>query len=295
MFEGSVIGAMANTVPFQVVLACAMVVSLMVWRSQKSSFFIFTILFSGMIGGGFGALAKIIPWGFTIFFGIQLVVYFWRTGSGTGNGGSLPALIAIPFYIFISVGLFYNNSYADFCLLNGIDVCSNPANWVNGFPTIWAGCINTCAITPLSFLGSSVFSSFVLAATNADYVGLITSFFTGVQSSIGSILQFIITIVSLTVGVILLMIGLGIGFSASVLASGFGITVNEAGTRFAQSFGTGLIMWSIVYGVFGGWLTAFGGGLSWGGVFSASLVVFFATMVFYGLYVQGKTVGGISG
>ena len=291
-FEGSFIGAMANVMPFQVVMGLAMMVSLLVWRSQKSSFYIAVIMAAAVTGGGFGAIGGIIPWGFSIFFAIQLVVYLWRTGSSAG-AGSLPSLIAVPFYIFISVALFYNNAYADFCFIYPgvgahVDVCQNTSAWVNGFPTIWAGCVNTCNITPLSFLGSSVFSNFIQAATTGDYIGLISGLFAPSA-------QTVITGLTLIFGTLLLLVGLGIGFSANVLASGLGITVNEAGTRAAQSFGITLIMWSIFFGGFGGWFTAFGTGLNWGGVLSTSLIVFLATMVFYGAYVQGRTISGAAG
>ena len=296
MFEGSLIGAMANTVPMQVVIVMAMMVSLVIWRAQRVSFFVFTVLLSGVVGGAFGSLGQIIPWGFTEFMMIQLVVYFWRSGSfGLPGGGGLVSMIAIPFYIMISVGIFYNGAYPDFCFqqVTGghIDVCANPGQWVNGFPTIWAGCVSTCSITSFSIFGSSIFSNFISSAAQGDYVGMITGLFTGSQTGLGGILGFISTILTFTIGLVLVLLGLGIGFNASALASGFGIQINEAGTRFAQSFGVGLIMWSLVFGGFQGWFSAFGTGFTWGSVFGTSLIIFFATMVFYGYYIQGKNIG----
>jgi hypothetical protein len=293
LFVGALIGAMANVTPFQIVVFCAMLVDVAVWRQTHFSLFPFFILFGLFIGGIFGVLSNSIPWGVPIFFGIQMGAMVWR-GSGTlGSSGGI-SLVTIPLYTILSIGLFYNNTYADFCILNGADVCNEPANWVKGFPTIWAGCVSTCSLTPFSILGSSIFSSFINSAATGDYVGLITGFFTGTQSIFGGgFFQLISTILVLAAGIVLVMIGLGIGFSAQLLASGFGITINEAGTRFAQSFGIGLIIWSVVFGAFGGWFSVFGSGLTWGGVFSTTMVILFATASFYGFYIQGKqTTGG---
>jgi hypothetical protein len=285
---------MANVTPFQIVLVCAMMVDVAVWRQTHFSLFPFFILFGLFLGGIFGTMSNSIPWGVPLFFAIQMGVMLWRSNGSFGSSGGL-SLITIPLYIILSIGLFYNNAYADFCLnsSNGLDVCNEPANWVKGFPTIWAGCVSSCQLTSFSIFGSSVFSTFINSAAKGDYVGLITSFFAGAQSGFGgNFFQVVSTLVTLTAGIVLVLLGLGIGINASVLASGLGITINEAGTRFAQSMGIGLIMWSIVFGAFGGWFSAFGSGLTWGGVFSTSMTILFATAVFYGLYVQGKEITG---
>lgn len=287
LWEGAIIGAMANVTPFQVVLACSMLLSVAVWRQIRVSFFALFVLLGTLGGAAFGSLSNIMPWGVTLFVAIQLVVYLWKMGGGASGIGSVGSLVTVPLYVIISVGLFYNNSYPDFCLNNTIDVCANVGSWVNGFPTIWQGCISTCSPTAFTFFGSSIFSTFIQAAMNGDYIGMIIGLFTGPQT--------VITGLSLVFGTILLLIGLGIGFTANVLATGIGIQVNEAGTRAAQSFGVVLIMWGIVYGAFGGWFGGFGSGLSWGGVFSTSLIILFATMVFYGGYIQGKNIGGGQG
>ena len=174
LFEGSLIGAMANVMPFQVVLACAAFMSLTVWRQSKVSFFPLMILVGGLAASGLGSMSNIIPWGMALFFAVQIPVYAWKSGSGASGLSNIPSLITVPFYIIISVGLFYGSSYSDFCIVNGNDVCSDPANWVRGFPTIWAGCVNTCVITPFTLLKASVFSSFINSAATGDYVGFVT-------------------------------------------------------------------------------------------------------------------------
>jgi hypothetical protein len=296
IFCGAFVGAMANVTPFPLVMASAMLLSVVVWQQRRPALFPLMLMMGLFFGGLFGLWGGLIPYGFALFMGIQIAMTFWKMG-GRSSSGSAPSMLAIPLYVIFSVGIFYNNTYQDFCqVFNAsgaslIDVCNEPANWVKGFPTVYAGCVNDCTISAFSLLGSSVFSIFINSAAKGDYIGLLSALFTGSQSSIGNIFQILTTILTLTVGVILLLVGLGIGFSASILASGLGVTVNEAGTRFAQSFGITLIIWSVVFGAFGGLFSAFGdaASLTWGGVFATSMIVLFATMVFYGGYQQGKT------
>lgn len=163
--------------------------------------------------------------------------------------GSHKDLIYVPLLLLITMGLFYNFTYADMCQVSGKDVCANPVAWVNGNPTSYNGCVVDCAVTPINFLTSSPFS---FLATG-DIIGFVTAFFSSPQS--------VISVLSLFAGVVLLLMGLGIGFSAQALASGASIQFNEQGTRLAQSFGIGLILWGAISTAFGGWFNAFGFGL----------------------------------
>ncbi len=279
LFLGSIIGAMANVMPFQVVLACAIFVDVIMWRQQHVSFFVFFLLAGITTAGVVGVTANAIPWGIPLFFAIQLVVYAWKTGGSVG--GTLISTIAVPVYIIISVGLFYNNTYNDFCMANSVDVCANVGSWQFGFPTVWAGCVTTCQFSVLSVFGSSIFSTFIQASLNGDFVGMIQALF--IPS-----FQSTISFISLLIGLAMLAIGLGVGMTAVT----FGFTINDEGTRLSQSMGITLIMWSLSYGAFGKWFFAFGTGATWGGVFSVSLTVFFAVMIFWGGYIQGKNVIG---
>ena len=52
-------------------------------------------------------------------------------------------------------------------------------------------------------------------------------------------------------GVIFLIIGLGIGFNIGIFTNTFGVKPNSQGTKFAQAFGAGLLLWFFCLNVFG--------------------------------------------
>lgn len=63
-------------------------------------------------------------------------------------------------------------------------------------------------------------------------------------------------------GLLLLIIGLGLGFSGGALTFNFSVTPNSQGTRFAQIAGISLLIWIPLFSEFGGWIL--GSGLLWG-------------------------------
>ncbi len=80
-------------------------------------------------------------------------------------------------------------------------------------------------------------------------------------------------------GVILLFAGFGLAITAATI----GFTINEQGTRLAQVFGVGIVIWSFVYGEFGAsWLTAATLGLGIAAIATSCLTVMF----FMGMYWQ---------
>ena len=192
-------------------------------------------------------------------------------------------MILVPLLLIAVGGLFYNFTYPDFCLVGTHDVCANVANWVNGQPTIWAGCVTTCGFSVFNVFGSSILSNFVLAAGTGDYLALLGAFLTTVTSLPG-----LLGMVALAMSAVFIVLGSGLSFSGEVVATGFSVGANEAGTRFYQSIGITLLVFSIVYFAFGGWmLNMFGTGF--GLVGGLGLFTLLVTMVFYGAYHQGKT------
>ena len=184
-------------------------------------------------------------------------------------------LVVIPLLVISVVGVFYLGTYPDFCIVSGNDVCANPANWTNGVPTQWQGCQTTCSFSPISFFKGTIFG---FLATG-DFIGFVQSFFAPSA-------QTAISVLSLVAGVVLLIIGLGIGFSAQALATGASFQVNEQGTKLAQAFGINLILWGVIFGLFGGWIGTLGFG------FSLLVSVLFTTIIVYGTWQQARSQWG---
>jgi len=181
-------------------------------------------------------------------------------------------LVIIPLLIISVVGVFYLGTYPDFCIVNGKDICANPANWVNGVPTQWQGCQSTCTLSPLTFFQGTIFSFLI----NGDFIGFVKAFFNPSA-------QTAISVLSLVAGVVLLIIGLGVGFAAQALATGASFQVNDQGTKLAQSFGINLIIWGAIFGFFGGWVNTLGFG------FAVLTSVFLTTIFSYGAWQQARS------
>ena len=169
-----------------------------------------------------------IPWGVPLLSVVCVGIMLFRGRGSSTPGQTVNSLIILPIMIIALGGIFYNFTYPDFCIVNMTDVCSNPAAWVNGFPTAYTGCVSDCVITLFSLLGSTPFSAFLLAGANGDYLGLFASMFLSNAQTPVSIIAFI-------AGSIFIFLGSGIGVN---ILAGSGFTINEAGTRFFQSFGT---------------------------------------------------------
>jgi len=87
--------------------------------------------------------------------------------------------------------------------------------------------------------------------------------------------------VSVAVSLVLLILGSGV--AVSILGSGFAIS--DAGTRMAQSLGIGLLLYSVTFGVFGGWLTVVSG--DWG--LNVFLPLLLGGITMFGAYLNGKS------
>lgn len=87
---------------------------------------------------------------------------------------------------------------------------------------------------------------------------------------------------TLLLGIVLFLIGMGINLQAggSIFGSGtqFGVGTNPQGSKMAQIVGLGLIVWSPLFSEFGGWLAFLGLGI---GTFLTLLVT---GLFFFGLY-----------
>ena len=97
------------------------------------------------------------------------------------------------------------------------------------------------------------------------------------------------------IGIILFIMSFGIGFNGSVglfggNSAGGGFTTNPQGTKLAQTFGLGLLIWTPLYSEFGGWINA----QTLGG-YGLDIIINFALFicVFLGFYsiIGGMTSG----
>jgi hypothetical protein len=299
LWIGALIGAMAQIVPYGLFLLSAIVVSVLAFRQDGSSSLI-VILVGLLAGSAFGSMSSVVPFGVTIFLALTLAVMLWKTQGGGMSIAGPTSAIALVLYIIVSVGFLFNGTNLDFCnptLTVGFNACLNPSS--SGYITAYQGCINNCAITAFTFLGNSPLA-FLLTG---DFVGFITSLFTGAQSAFnggnaGNFFWSIIAgIVTAVTGAILVFLGSGIGIQASVVASGGSLTPNEAGTRTAQSFGIGLLLWSALttlifgFGQFFGYLGfGLGSGTGVGAAGGGAIYITFLMYYVYQLYLQGKTI-----
>lgn len=292
LFVGSIIAGMADVMPYQFILFAVIGLVITAWVEHDSSLATLAIEAGLLVGGIGGAMSATLSFGVALVVAIVLVITVIKSTGTLGNRtATIGNLVILPLLAIFAAGMFYNFSYVDFCtggVMGGADVCANPATWLNGYPTNWTGCISTCGISAFSIFGSSIFSNFIAsgAASNGDYVGLMLSLF---NIAIQSPLPTIATVLSIAIGTVLVLLSLGIGVSGNVLATGLGITINEAGTRLAQSYGIGLIIWGLIFAGFGFWTTAVFQG-TFGLALGATLLIGFATAYFYGLYLQGKEI-----
>lgn len=78
--------------------------------------------------------------------------------------------------------------------------------------------------------------------------------------------------------IIMIFLGFGLTFAATILGSGTTIGINSQATKMCQVFGIGLLAWSILYSEFGSWLNVFTLGLG-------TIVFTLLTITFFvGLY-----------
>ena len=80
--------------------------------------------------------------------------------------------------------------------------------------------------------------------------------------------------ISFITGALLLFLGIGLAITSAVI----GFSINAQGTKLAQVFGFGLIVWSFIYGEFGSWLSVFTLGIG------TIVFVMFTASFFLGLY-----------
>lgn len=64
----------------------------------------------------------------------------------------------------------------------------------------------------------------------------------------------LVQLLSLIIGALMLVLGLGMNLSSSVLNVSGSIGVNPQGTKFVQNVGAGLLIWSFVTILEGGWV-----------------------------------------
>jgi hypothetical protein len=168
--------------------------------------------------------------------------------------------IFFPLALNVMVGLFFNLTAGDI----------NPLGTFLGQGG-WQGCVDTCNITTFNIFSGSIFE----ALFTGDYTGFISNLFTSSQSAV--------SFLSITAGLVLVLIGLGIGGAFSFLGSGFSFNVNEAGTRLAQTVGVGLLLWGSVTALFGGWQDVLGFGVG------LTLNITLITMFVLGLFFEAKS------
>lgn len=291
LFIGSLVGAMAQIVPYAIVLLSGVTMALMAWR-QEGGFDVILVMIGMLIGAWFGVMAAVIPIGVAIFVSIIVAVMLWRT-QGVADGGPTSTLTMVLF-IMVGVGFLWSGSYQDFCNpqnLPGFDACLNPG--VSGYITAYQGCINDCTVTTFTFLGNSPFGYLL----SGNFVGFIYSFYNpSLQTpfSFGSIFDVVSSLISFAVGAILLVLGSGIGVEAQAATIGGQISPDDSGTRLFQSMGIGLLIWGAVTFFLAGstaWFNYIGFGLGEVGGFASAGAIYlmFITIYTYELYRQAKT------
>lgn len=294
LFIGSLIGAMAQIVPYGLIILTAVGMSLLAWRLEGDIDTVL-VMVGMLIGSLFGNMASVIPYGVTLFLGALLAVMIWRTqGSGPALAGPT-STIGLILFMVVSVGLLWNGTYQDFCnpnFITGFDACLTPG--ASGYITAWQGCVTTCTINAVNVFGNSPFAYLI----SGDFVGFVSAFFSGSQSAfnLGS-LGALGSLVTFAIGAILLVLGSGIGVSlgAEALTAGLtaGIQPNDAGSRVFQSLGISWILWAFATGIAlsGGWFQYVGFGLGSATVGAGDLIYLMLFTVYtFEAYRQGKSI-----
>ena len=283
LWVGSVVGAMAQIVPYSMVLLLGMGMALLAWRQEGSADSLM-VMVGLLIGSLFGNMGSIMPYGVTIFLAVVTAAMVWRSQGGSLSS-SPTTTVALILFLIVAVGFLWSGTYLDFCnpqLVLAYNACLNPG--ASGYITAWAGCVNDCAITPFTFLGTSPLA--FLASGNL--IGFIQSFFQiGSQSPVSFVAGFI----TIAAALVFLLLGTGLGINLQVLiGTGGGVQPNMQGTRLFQALGTGLLIWSAVttfiFG-FGAIFSYIGFGLG-GGVGGGAIYIMFVTLYTYELYEQGR-------
>ena len=215
VFIGSVIGAMAQIIPYAFILLSGMSVVILGWR-QEGSVSVILIMVGLLVGSAFGNMASVTPYGITIFLGVLLAMMIWRTQGGQASTSGPTSTIALILFIILSMGFLWNGTFQDFCnptFSPTINACLSPST--TGYITAWQGCVSTCTISAFTFLGQSPLGYLL----NGDFLGFIGAFFSlGFQSpfTVGGFISFVASIFTLVIGGVLLVLGSGIGVSANL-------------------------------------------------------------------------------
>ena len=162
-------------------------------------------------------------------------------------------MIFFPLGVIVVVGLFYNFTFGD--MQNNV----------------WKGCVDTCEISTINIFSGSMFSSLL----EGDFVGFLSGLFTTPQSAI--------TFLSLTSAIVILALSLGVSGAVTVFGTGIDFNISDSSVALARMIGIGLILWSGVTSLFGGWFNALG--LEFGTTLNMILV----TIYVLGLFFESKS------
>lgn len=262
---GLTFGSMSNTIPLMYAVLGWLIFVFAIWRGMSVLSF---SMYGMTLGAIIGAMANIVPYSFVVlsYEGIFLTLMI------KPNQEIKPTTwIVTPLILTVIGGLAFAPYNQDFINLNA---------QVNGFSDNWQGCQTSCFPGPANL----IISLFTLGIFSPLLSGDIVGFFTGIfQSGASGIFGFL----AIIAGVILTFLSLGIGGGFQAVASGLNFTVNEQGTRLAQSMAITFLAFGLVNLYFGRWFSILGGG--WFGL-ETVLPVVYATITFYGGYLQGKTI-----
>lgn len=217
--------------------------------------------------------------GCTNFAGLSgdnnFITSFYCAGSTWNNNG--PTEFAPPYNATSSIG---NNSN---WLINPLPSRFNTlpnaliyATYIkNGttFQETYCDAIKICYSTPLFTCPSVLDAPFNNYNVQYCLVQLIVNGGNG-NTTFNNAFSFFGFIVSL----ILIFLGFGLTFAATILGSGTTIGINSQATKMCQVFGIGLLSWSLLYSEFGSWLNDLTIGLG-------TIIFTMLTMMFFvGLY-----------
>ena len=258
---GACIGTLANIIPFGFTLLTLLYMFLCFWKGVS----IVSFSLMGMAWFAvFGAMAQVIPYDFIvlIFLGVFMVQLLDNVSSRFEPPD--PTLIFLMPLILIVIG--------DVAYLPSPDF----ANAAGGFATGWNGCVSTCSFGSIAFLFTNgLFGPLV----SGNLYQFITNLFT---NTTGFTNLFLIGL-----GFVLVLLGMGIGGTISVLVANFGININDAGARLSQAFGFAMVLYGAINLTFGGWIPGlFPGTLALGILLEA----LFPAVCFYGAYLRATVI-----
>lgn len=269
---GSLFGTMDNIIPFGFTFGMFIFLFLCVWKGVS----LVAFSFLGMAWGSvIGAMGNVVPFDFVTLTWVGVFMVQLLDDAGVPQGGRINStrLFILPL-VLLTIGGVINTAAPDFAVTNS----------TSSFATGWNGCVTTCNIASggLSTLfGSTLF--FPLTTSPPNLCCSTASFIGGLFGSLNGITS----VLSAAVGIVLILLGLGVGGTVSVLVASFGININDAGARLCQALGFAMVLYSVTNLVFGSWVPGLFGP-TW--ELGTLLTLVFPAVCFYGAYLRATII-----